>query len=417
MKNKYLLLLISTLCLLSFSSIAQDFWEVVPTPDTIDIKTMAIHPNGDLLLGTSRQGDYRGGVYLSQNDGETWEFIGLNINSIYSLFVDSLGNFFAGSSMKIYKSSNYGESWDLVYTGADNILCFASGDDGLIFAGSAVEVGILRSFDYGENWDTVFWVPGWNEYVTDIDVSTDGTVSAGSTAWQGNGGGVYQSSDDGNTWEHIGLFEEGIQTIEYNSSNILYAGSIGPNWGVYQKSLVSNDWNQIFGNGTVKGIVTNIYDWIYIGCSNEFFPGGAYYTNDLGNQWIPISSGLISNDIDEMYISSDQYLYNISGSTNTLYKSFQSTVSIEKYSNNINLAIYPNPFINFIMFDLVEVYNDNMYINIYNTQGRLVWDHNSNSEPHSTKIMIYTSDWNPGLYYYEIRCCEILLSGKVIKIR
>jgi photosystem II stability/assembly factor-like uncharacterized protein len=237
MKNQPLFLLISFLILLSQPTFSQDFWEIVPTPDTAHPMTIAFNKNGDIFMGSN-------GVYLSQDSGETWEFKGLSGKSILSVAVDSVGNVFAGTTGKLYKSNDYGNTWNLVLTNVFNVLSTAICNDGLMFAG--MPFYIFRSYDYGETWDTCYIFTGWEEWATDFAFRPPNTLFVGTTAWLGNGGGVYRSVDYGNTWVHIGLLNHFVNTLAINPSGDLFAGSIGQYYeshgGIYHYNGASLDW-------------------------------------------------------------------------------------------------------------------------------------------------------------------------------
>ncbi len=215
MKSIHCFLLFLLLALTSHSSLSQDFWEIVPTPDTAHPMTIAFNKNGDIFMGSN-------GVYLSQDSGETWMLKGLLGKTIGSIAIDSIGNVFAGTD-KLYKSTDYGNTWELVLSNSVNVRSIAICEDGLMFAGSSYLV--FRSYDYGETWDTCYIFPGWEEYPYDFAYKPPDTLYVCTTAWMGNGGGVYRTVDQGDTWEEIGLYNHFIQALALNPKGILFAGS------------------------------------------------------------------------------------------------------------------------------------------------------------------------------------------------
>ena len=418
MKNKYLLLLISIFFLTSFNSKAQDFWEVVSTPDSANLVSIFIHSNGDIFIGSN-------GVYLSEDNGQTWDYIGLYGETIYSLITDSSNNIFAGGNGGIFKSNDYGESWYVVFEGLNNVLSFATGTEGLMFAGSGYDIGIIRSFDFGETWDTVFYVPGWEEYVFDITISPDGMLYAGTTAWLGNGGGVYRSLNNGDTWEHVGLLYYYIQSLAVNTNGDLFAGSVGHHYQGIAGILISSDlgdsWTMLKDNEIVIGIEINTEGYIYIGCSNDWTSGGAYYSTDYGISWQPIHSGLIVKDIDRLSLSANQYLYAISYSTNTFYRSCEPTVTIFNPPNirKINFKAYPNPFYSeiFIEIEFPLLINSDIISGLYTVKGEKIREYNIQYLYNGfARIKIDGNDLLQGIYYYIIESDRFRECIKIIKL-
>ena len=406
MKNNAFFLLLLFLSFIAKSSYSQDFWEIVTTPDTANLVSMTINSNGDIFLGSN-------GVYLSQDNGETWEFKGIYGKTILAIAIDSVGNIFAGSTFKIYKSADYGETWNVVYYDLTNIISLCPASPGLIFAGGQGPFGVIRSRDYGETWDTVFALFD-NEGTNDFALASDGTVYAGTTDYLPQGGGVLQSSDSGDTWELIGLHNHYIKALALNSMGTLYAGSAGYIGGIFAKEQSSSEWTLLKGAVWVASVVINNSDDIYIGCQYDYYPGGVYYSIDYGNTWTQANSGLISNDVDMIFLSPDQYLYAIGD--NTLYRSFNPTVSIDNLDINNTITVFPNPFINEITFQYTPEKYTNFSINIYSACGTLIESFMIEGK-HKVDYRINGQNWSPGLYYYIIENGNRSYSGKIIKIK
>ena len=94
MKNIFL----NFLLFISISSInaySQVVWEEINTPNDIKNYSVAVANNGDIYLGNSKS-DGIGGVIRSTNSGDSWEFIGLENHTVYSLSFNHEGNLLAG---------------------------------------------------------------------------------------------------------------------------------------------------------------------------------------------------------------------------------------------------------------------------------------------------------------------------------
>ncbi len=416
MKNNAFFLLLLLLSFIAKPSYSQDFWEIVPTPDTAHPRSITINSNGDIFIGNV-------GVYLSQDTGETWQFKGLPGKIIFSIAIDSVGNIFAGSSGELYKSTDYGNNWYSVIDGLDNILAIECVNSGLMFAGSGHTIGIVRSFNYGENWDTVFMVPGWEEYVFDIEAGPDNEVYAATTAWMGNGGGVYRSVDEGESWEHIGLLYSYVMDLALDSNGKLYAAVYGHHYtfigGCYVYDEENSEWIYLTQDLNADGIVINSNDDIYLGVSNEVGGiGGVYRSLDGGETWQWINSGLYFNSIIGLYISYDEYIYALTYGSHTLHKSINPTVSvINRQSDIIEVDLFPNPFVESLYLKInSSVSSNNCSLVIFDIKGTTIKEVNFTNPLNAQILTIDGNDWIPGIYFYRIIIDNYSHSGKILKL-
>jgi photosystem II stability/assembly factor-like uncharacterized protein len=180
---------------------AQDFWQQLPFPDTINIANLVVNNQGDIFAGTvSSESE---GVYRSMDKGQTWTQV-LNTNGfqIYSLGISDSGNLYASTSgvHNFYASYDNGNTWQpLPYplvANASKLYCI--GNDTLLAAsGTGTGVLLLRTTDEWITWDTLFTTehhPG--EYISDIAVAPDGTIYICMMCFFADQGGVYKSTDN-----------------------------------------------------------------------------------------------------------------------------------------------------------------------------------------------------------------------------
>ncbi|MCX6235358.1 MAG: T9SS type A sorting domain-containing protein [Bacteroidetes bacterium] len=418
MKMHHFTLFVVLFFLLGNTCIPQDFWEIVPTPDTANPWTITIHKNGDIFSGSN-------GVYLSHDQGETWEFKGLFGKTIGAIAIDSLDNVFAGTGSKMYKSTDYGESWYQVNYTLGNNTPIEAGPNGLMFAGGGINIGyLLRSFDYGESWDTVYiFSAGYYETIEDIMISPSGTVYFGTTPLGGVGGGVYRSIDHGENWEHIGLLYHYIQALALNSSGELFAASYSQYYtligGCYKYDEINSNWISLTENLNAKGLIINSNDDIYLGVSNEVGgPGGVYRSQDGGETWQWINSGLSANSIIGMWLSPDEYAYALTYASHTLNRSINPTVTvIDEDINTFKVEAFPNPSSENIYFRIaldVPVFKGSLMI--FDIKGDILIKMDLKNTHNFQFITINTKEWSPGTYCYSIILNNYSQSGKILKI-
>lgn len=181
--------------------------------------------------------------------------------------------------------------------------------------------GFWRSRDMGINWTPLFD----NEAayaIGDTAVSNDGK-----TLWIGtgennsqrtsySGTGVYKSTDDGKTWQNMGLEEThriGRILIDPKDSNTVYVGAIGalytknPARGIFKTTDGGKTWSHVLKINDITGVIDMAMDprnpnviyatawerdrraWNF----REGGPGSAIYkTVDGGKTWNKLTNGL-----------------------------------------------------------------------------------------------------------------------------
>jgi len=325
--------LITTILLFfcAFTGFAQGFWEIINTPPGIGVSPIAINSNEDIFFGTG------GGVYRSMDEGISWELMGLENKTIYSLAINELGYIYAGSTgglsnYSIHRSVDNGQSWEGIYLGSENVICIKSFPGGLMFAtsGTGSYISVIMSTDYGNTWQEVITFPSNTEYPYDIAIQNQDTIYIGTTNYIG-GGGVYRSTDGGDTWEHIGLTDCYVSSLAFNSSGDLFAGTRG-HYSHYSKGVFilpsgQSEWININNDELVTSMVINSKNEIYIGCSNlDGILGGVRRSRDNGQTWENINAGMGNQDIEELVLDSEGYLYaSVRNSPTPLFKSIRST--------------------------------------------------------------------------------------------
>ena len=176
-------------------------WNEIITPSDVN----EIYVNDDLII----YGNW-GEIFKSQDLGNTWDrTLYLDITQLITSIIEGNdGMLFAGITAfwggeGIYMSINNGDSWEPVGLNNEYISSLAVNSNGVLFAGSRGNYltgggGVFKSEDNGNTWVEL----NDNIWVTSLVIDTNDIIYAGDDINYGQGG-VYRSIDNGQTWENI----------------------------------------------------------------------------------------------------------------------------------------------------------------------------------------------------------------------
>jgi photosystem II stability/assembly factor-like uncharacterized protein len=185
--------------------------------------------------------NYFGGIYRTENLGNSWIRIDQNLPSSASRWgfaIDGNNNLYAGTaSGSIYKSTNDGLSWTKVYQSSNqnSFLSYISiSKNGYIYATNNYE-GILLSTDQGSSWELV---KVDQEYQTRYPIAAN---SKGEVFASGAGDKLYYSNDNGNSWFDYtsNLKYTSVRNIVMDKDENIYLATNESIWKINPDSIVS----------------------------------------------------------------------------------------------------------------------------------------------------------------------------------
>ncbi len=367
---------------------SQDFWELVPTPDTADVRGLFEASNGYLFLGDIN-------IYRSVNNGETWELCETQGGTL-DFAENELGYIVTGSNANM--TTDFGDTWTNIgedYAGGSIIFSL---DNSIYVKGTSEDwnVVINKTTNYGQDWETIltFEIDGG---FTDITETSNGYIFTCTVAYGTFNDGVYVSKDKGETWEYDILSVNGFQAIETNSQDVVFAANIYD--GIFKTYDYGETWEQIDLNFAIKGMTIDKEDNIYIACDWYGGPPGIFKSSDDGETWEELNSGLPPEPLgNNIFITPSNYLYCILGAGTVslpyvLYRSKEPVIlSIDENENIENYIIYPNPVTN--VLNIRNTQNNNtITAKIYDSQGNLL-----DSFVFSEKYEYKCNHLNAGIY-------------------
>ena len=379
--------------------------------------------------------------------------------------VSSNRNVFSIYNSKLYRTTDDGDNWEVIKDTASGVLAI-KGDT--LFTTS--QTGILRSDDNGTSWSAfslgipITYVPKLNAVGLangNIYAGFNGTRARMHLPPVWEQGGVYVSSDDGETWNSLnnGLPQEaGIPSPVYQifaDGSVVLLNTVSGRF-----SLVNDAWVDIslgFPSNTYVSTLMIYNDDVIFATNNGLFishdkgvtkedfndglPGFAFYTiilfsyqNELyvfstynnivykheNNQWNE-SSFVFPENIRLTFLQSFGNLIYAGTYDNGIWKYDPTPTTVEdivlpqQFSLSQN---YPNPFnpSTTIKFNLAE--NGNVRLIIFDILGKEVvtlLDENKNAGEY--QINFNASSISSGIYFYKLITNNFVESKKMILLK
>ncbi len=214
-------------------------------------KIVGIHVSGEEIYAAV----FEKGIFRSDDDGATWFSLNKNLPDKYVRSILKLnGELFVGTDSGIFRSKNGGTNWGITFTGAQ--VTSLKQEAGKMVAGT--HKGVLLSEDSGKNWTWIntegtpykmeifngkivalLMMSGirvsedWGKTWKKIEIGTLGKnnnvyeiVQAGKYWVCSHDDGIYQSSDEGITWDLVCPASEEIFLDLLAANNTIFGGTV-----------------------------------------------------------------------------------------------------------------------------------------------------------------------------------------------
>lgn len=266
---------------------------------------------------------WSGDIYKSSDKGETWTVIsslgeGAKIRHIE---VISSNTIYISTNSGLFKSEDAGKSWKKILNISTKSTATHPDNPEIVYV-AAGEEGVYKSLDSGKQWTKIIkgltLGKGTNPPLTTdnytqivVDTKNSNILYLINSTW-GSGGGVYRSSNSGNSWEKITKWQwernANIEVAWLESSRRVNAIAIDPqntnrifigtSKYIYKTENKGNSWQQLisrkvtddtwthkginnFGHTRVVGIDPIDSDRLYIGTADH----GLVKSIDGGKSW------------------------------------------------------------------------------------------------------------------------------------
>ncbi|MFA7327710.1 MAG: T9SS type A sorting domain-containing protein [Candidatus Kapaibacterium sp.] len=394
-------------------------WDTIKTVSEETVLSNTITRDKNYLFSASYgnpqipNSDY--GLFISSDNGESWEKSNFNETRIKSFVVHNSILFACGLDKHLYKSSDYGETWGVDTNLILPVDLFYSSGDYLYAAVNSVGIqdgigtGVHISTDNGQTWERrhdgieltnikqflefngVLYCQNENKYLFNTTnqgkvwekckAMTDSLVSYSfhtnqDTLLVATSGrnGLHYSTSEGTNWQLLGNGLKGINLKVHQRDSIYITIVSG-----YQNIGLSNDfgktWNEV-GIGVSDPFRTIIKDVEYIGGDTLIVATlfGTRITTDFGKTWNGFQNEILKSDYATTNILRiDNKKLLIVAEDKGLFKSFNNGLEWEKVPTDFQ-TLYSTKFETFEYHD-GKVYaflpNHGLF---YSEDEGLTWD-------------------------------------------
>jgi ligand-binding sensor domain-containing protein len=297
-------------------------WIHLPSAPS-DPDGITIDPSGIIYLGT-----FSNGVYRSMDDGVTWEHLNSGISYARRLSVGPSGNIYAGQggSGGIFCSEDQGITWNLIGLEGKDPMWITFDENGNLLVCTFWE-GLFRSSDNGTSWEFI------SKGVTTTGAYYGLHCNPSGHLFLATDDGLWRSNDDGLTWAKLNSVPYERCVWSDSSGQIFFAGD---EIGVFKSIDDGMSWAQTGpAISSVFSLTTFLGNRIIAGADPISSAGnyyGVFLTSDQGISWSP--TGLMYKNAYSLTTSGNVI---IAGTENGIYRSLDSarTWSFVGLANNV----------------------------------------------------------------------------------
>ena len=402
-------------------------WNVLSTVSQNYPSNFIVNHNGDLYATTND------GVYKSTNDGNNWTEITNSFivdASNANRYIEFAGsNIYIGTTRQgVYMSPDNGVTWQFDTTGLGS---FGSGPEiDLLYSEGTNVFTSFNGFSSSGFFRKTAGTGAWSKVVSGSLGTSFGTEVLGLTKIGAElfaatpSEGIFFSTDDGVTWTQKANnnFPANATIFAFKSNSLISKGNTlyyKSHDGLFASDDFGDNWTRIdqgFAGSSIQCIYTdgaNIYASLW---GND----NAYYSTDGGNSWIDISAGLpqwvVSFAMKNGALNATTF-----GNPEVIVNN--GITDVEPVNNSIPSDFslsqnYPNPFNPSTKIKFSVPQTSYVSLRIYDMLGNEITTLvNEELAQGEYNVDFIASDLSSGVYFYQLRTNEFNEIKKMVLLR
>jgi hypothetical protein len=401
--------------------------EWVPANDgisSIAVNTLAITTdkvgNTDIFAGT-----FPSGIFRSSDSGSHWAAVnkGINCTAVNTLTIGGT-DIFAGGATGVFLSTDNGASWNL--SGLRNVVVvslFVASNKTFgtrVFAGT--QNGSFVSADAGASWDSTGLQYNTTGFASIADET--GGMCIFANTWSN---GVFRSTDEGSTWKAVnnglpitstyGLCSCGTDLFVSTGERVYVSSNMGESWDAVGIFPSANTYTWI--PSMIVSLDKSGDTSIFLGTNSE----GLLVSTNMGMTWHAANTGFTGTCVYSMAMVG-QYLFaglNMSGVWRRPISELSSV--LEKSSCNIPRSYslgqnYPNPFNPSTAIGYALPATGFVSLKVYNVLGREVGTLvNERQSAGNHSVSFHAANLPSGVYFYRLEAGTYHNSKKLLLLK
>ncbi len=234
----------------------------------------------------------------STDDGRNWSPVAAEPDYLNNLDCDGSGKMVANiSGQGVGTSRDGGKTWFPIGPAESQLNFLAIDSEEYIYsapnAGSDLPMGVYKSLHGGENWDFMDLGLVGQYRIVRMAFGAAGEIFVNVGWFSQEGGGVYRSADDGQSWNevHEGLHDySNLRCLVTSPDGNLYAGT---EHGLFRTENSGDQWDLIGLPGSwINSLNYPAADYLFAGTFWEFDVGQLFRSPDDGDTWVKADAGL-----------------------------------------------------------------------------------------------------------------------------
>ena len=193
---------------------------------------------------------------------------------LYSaLSVDSLGFLYAVGDSGTYRSTNNGATWANEDAMSRRVYSYLVRPNGDRFAAVWDGAGLQRRLMQDSVWTTVL-----AGYILNVAADENGTLFAGS-----RDNGIYRSTDNGTTWDSVGVQQNKVRAFTVGIPGLVFAGHLN---GIHKSTDSGTSWTQAAATTFDIGYISMADSGFMYAAAED--SGKILRSTDLGQSWVEL---------------------------------------------------------------------------------------------------------------------------------